>query len=148
MKNNNLDYTDIEEVKVTAFAQAYDILFDPTKYRPESRETADHSLPYCMAAAIVDKKITTESFSDEKLKDPRIFEVIDKINTPDLFFRELDFSYFRFVLEKVEINWEEIDYFAFALQDHGVAPVGASDRVFRFELFLSFLEIFLLLRVS
>jgi len=79
MKNNNLDYTDIEEVKVTAFAQAYDILFDPAKYRPESRETADHSLPYCLAAAIVDKKITTESFSDEKLNDPRIFEVIDKI---------------------------------------------------------------------
>ncbi len=79
MKNNNLDYTDIEEVKVTAFAQAYDILFDPTKYRPESRETADHSLPYCMAAAIVDKKISTSSFNAEKLKDPRIFEVIDKI---------------------------------------------------------------------
>ena len=28
---------------------------------------------------MVDKKITTESFSDEKLSDPRIFEVIDKI---------------------------------------------------------------------
>ncbi|MEE8478486.1 MAG: MmgE/PrpD family protein, partial [Candidatus Neomarinimicrobiota bacterium] len=79
MVNNNLEYSDIEEVKVTAFAQAYDILFDPTKYRPESRETADHSLPYCLAAAIVDKKITTESFSEEKLKDPRIHEVIDKI---------------------------------------------------------------------
>jgi 2-methylcitrate dehydratase len=79
MVNNNLDYSDIEEVKVTAFAQAYDILFDPTKYRPESRETADHSLPYCLAAAIVDKKITTASFSNEKLKDPRIYEVIDKI---------------------------------------------------------------------
>ena len=64
---------------MTCFAQAYDILFDPTKYRPESRETADHSLPYCMAAAIVDKKITNESFSDEKLNDPRIYEVIDKI---------------------------------------------------------------------
>ena len=79
MVNNNLEYSDIEEVKVTAFAQAYDILFDSTKYRPESRETADHSLPYCLAAAMVDKKITTGSFSDEKLKDPRIFEVIDKI---------------------------------------------------------------------
>ncbi len=79
MVNNNLEYSDIEEVKVTAFAQAYDILFDPTKYRPESRETADHSLPYCLAAAMVDKKITTGSFSDEKLNDPRIFEVIDKI---------------------------------------------------------------------
>ncbi len=79
MISNNLEYSDIKEVKVTCFAQAYDILFDPTKYRPESRETADHSLPYCMAAAMVDKKITTDSFSDEKLKDPRIFEVIDKI---------------------------------------------------------------------
>lgn len=79
MKNNNLTYSDIEEIKVTAFAQAYDILFDPAKYRPESRETADHSLPYCLAAAIVDQKITTQSFSDEKLNDPRIFEVIDKI---------------------------------------------------------------------
>ena len=79
MISNNLEYSDIKEVRVTCFAQAYDILFDPTKYRPESRETADHSLPYCMAAAMVDKKITTDSFSDEKLKDPRIFEVIDKI---------------------------------------------------------------------
>ncbi len=79
MINNNLDYTDIEDVQVTTLAQAHDILFDPAKYRPESRETADHSLPYCLAAAIVDKKITTESFSDEKLQDPRIFEVIDKI---------------------------------------------------------------------
>ena len=79
MISNDLEYSDIKEVRVTCFAQAYDILFDPTKYRPESRETADHSLPYCMAAAMVDKKITTDSFSDEKLKDPRIFEVIDKI---------------------------------------------------------------------
>ncbi|MCB9260040.1 MAG: MmgE/PrpD family protein [Ignavibacteriales bacterium] len=79
MTEFNLDYKNIEEVRVTAFAQAYDILFDPAKYRPESRETADHSLPYCLAAAIVDKKITTNSFSDEKLNDPRIFEVIDKI---------------------------------------------------------------------
>jgi len=56
------------------------ILFDPHKYRPESRETADHSLPYCIAAALVDHKITTQSFSEEKLKDPRIWEVIDKIH--------------------------------------------------------------------
>lgn len=79
MTKYNLDYKDIQEVKVTAFAQAYDILFDPAKYRPESRETADHSLPYCLAAAIVDKKITTNSFNQEKLQDPRIFDVIDKI---------------------------------------------------------------------
>ena len=66
-------------MKITSIARACDILFDPHKYRPASRETADHSLPYCIAAAIVDKKITTNTFSDEKLKDPRIWEVIDKI---------------------------------------------------------------------
>ena len=77
--SNNISYDQIESVTLTTLAQAYDILFDPHKYRPESRETADHSLPYCIAAALVDHKITTQSFSDEKLKDPRIWEVIDKI---------------------------------------------------------------------
>jgi len=76
---NNISYDQIETVTLTTLAQAYDILFDPHKYRPESRETADHSLPYCIAAALVDHKITTQSFSDKKLKDPRIWEVIDNI---------------------------------------------------------------------
>jgi 2-methylcitrate dehydratase len=90
MVENNLNHEDIDEVRVTCFAQAYDILFDPAKFRPESRETADHSLPYCLAAALVDKKITTHSFSDEKLKDPKIFEVIDKIKgEPSLEFEKM-----------------------------------------------------------
>ncbi|MEW6050903.1 MAG: MmgE/PrpD family protein [Candidatus Zixiibacteriota bacterium] len=79
IRDNNISYDNIEQVTVTTIARACDILFDPHKYRPESRETADHSLPYCIAAAIVDRKITTQSFSDEKLKDPRIWQVIDKI---------------------------------------------------------------------
>jgi 2-methylcitrate dehydratase len=76
---NNIGYEEIEEVRVTTIARACDILFDPHKYRPASRETADHSLPYCIAACLVDHKITTQSFSDEKLQDKRIWEVIDKI---------------------------------------------------------------------
>lgn len=79
VKNNNIKYDEIDSVTITTIARAYDILFDPHKYRPESRETADHSLPYSIAAAIVDGKVTTNSFSEEKLKDPKIWEVIDKI---------------------------------------------------------------------
>jgi 2-methylcitrate dehydratase len=78
-QNNNISYDQIESVIVTTIARACDILFDAHKYNPESRETADHSLPYCIAAALVDQKITTQSFSEEKLKDPRIREVIYKI---------------------------------------------------------------------
>lgn len=77
--NNNITYDRIDSVTVTTIARACDILFDPHKYRPESRETADHSLPYCIAAALVDHKVTTQSFSEEKMKDSRIWEVIDKI---------------------------------------------------------------------
>jgi 2-methylcitrate dehydratase len=79
VKENDIKPDDIERVTVTTIARACDILFDSHKYRPESRETADHSLPYCIAAAIVDRQITTQTFSDEKLKDPRIWQVIDKI---------------------------------------------------------------------
>jgi len=79
VRDNNISYDQVDEVIITTIARACDILFDPHKYRPESRETADHSLPYCLAAAIVDHKITTDTFSDEKLKDERIWQVIDKI---------------------------------------------------------------------
>jgi 2-methylcitrate dehydratase len=76
---NDIAYDDIDTVTVTTIARACDILFDPHKYRPDSRETADHSLPYCIAAAIVDRQITTNTFSEEKMADKRIWEVIDKI---------------------------------------------------------------------
>ncbi len=79
VKDNNIKHDQIKEVVITTIARACDILFDPHKYRPDSRETADHSLPYCVAAAIVDHQVTTQTFSEEKLKDKRIWEVIDKI---------------------------------------------------------------------
>ncbi len=79
VKENDIKPEDIEEVVVTTIARAVDILFDPEKYRPTSRETADHSLPYCIAAAIVDRKITREQFDEERIKDPRIQAVLPKI---------------------------------------------------------------------
>lgn len=79
VREHNISSEQIEQVTITTIARACDILFDPHKYRPDSRETADHSLPYCVAAGLVDHKVTTQSFSDEKLKDPRIWAVIDKI---------------------------------------------------------------------
>ncbi|MCK4372734.1 MAG: MmgE/PrpD family protein, partial [candidate division Zixibacteria bacterium] len=79
VRSHDISFDQIEEVTVTTIARACDILFDAHKYHPESRETADHSLPYCVAVALVDHQITTNSFSEEKLKDKRIWAVIDKI---------------------------------------------------------------------
>lgn len=76
---NEIKPDDIEEVTVTTIARAVDILFDPEKYKPTTRETADHSLPYCVAAAIVDRKITTDQFNTERINDPQIQGVLPKI---------------------------------------------------------------------
>ncbi len=77
--DNDIRPDDIEEVVITTIARACDILFDSHKYEPTSRETADHSLPYCIARAILDRKITTEAFAQEKIDDPKLEDVIHKI---------------------------------------------------------------------
>ncbi len=77
--DNDIRPNEIEEVEITTIARAVDILFDPHKYEPTSRETADHSLPYCVARAIIDRKITTQTFSEGKINDPRVKALIYKI---------------------------------------------------------------------
>ncbi len=69
----------VEEVLVTTIARATDILFDPAKYEPADRETADHSLPFCIARAILDRQITTRTFDDENIADPRLKKIVHKI---------------------------------------------------------------------
>jgi len=52
---------------------------EPEKWAPDTRETADHSMPYIAARAMFDGEITNESYSPEKLRDPRILAFMHKI---------------------------------------------------------------------
>jgi 2-methylcitrate dehydratase len=70
---------DVEEITVEVIMRAADILGDPHKYRPNSKETADHSLPYCLAVGLVDGMVTPLQFKDERIKDPALIPVMDKI---------------------------------------------------------------------
>jgi len=79
MEENEIKPEEIEEVVVTTIARACDILFDPNKYEPKTRETADHSLPYCIARVILDGQITTASFTETKINDPRLKHLIHRI---------------------------------------------------------------------
>jgi len=62
MKSHHLKKENIDHVLIRTVARAADILSDPSKYDPRTRETADHSLPYCIAATIVDGTVTPGSF--------------------------------------------------------------------------------------
>jgi 2-methylcitrate dehydratase len=69
----------IDEILVETTTRGADILSDPSKYQPDTKETADHSLPYVIAAAAADGQVLPESFDDEKLFDPMIRELLPKI---------------------------------------------------------------------
>lgn len=79
VKAHDLDPEQITEIKVEVIARAADILGDPAKYRPTSKETADHSLPYSLAVGLVDGMVTPLQFKQERIDDPGLIPVMDKI---------------------------------------------------------------------
>jgi 2-methylcitrate dehydratase len=79
VKDNGLKAADVAEIKVEVIARAADILGDPHKYRPDSKETADHSLPYCMAVGLVDGMVTPLQFKEERVMDKSLIPVMDKV---------------------------------------------------------------------
>jgi 2-methylcitrate dehydratase len=56
---------------------------DPEKWRPETKETADHSLPYITARAMFDGTITDESYAPEKLSDPALRDFMSRITVAE-----------------------------------------------------------------
>jgi 2-methylcitrate dehydratase len=79
VRDHDLRPEQIAEVRIRSLARAADILADPSKYDPRSKETADHSLPYCIAAAIVDRKVTPEQFEAGRIMDPTIRAQLPKV---------------------------------------------------------------------
>ncbi|MDA0239567.1 MAG: MmgE/PrpD family protein [Proteobacteria bacterium] len=49
------------------------------KWDPQTRETADHSLPYLIAVALVDGEVTLDSFALDRVRDPALRPIMNKI---------------------------------------------------------------------
>ena len=71
---------DIDSVHVETYHFTYsEIGSEPEKWRPTTRETADHSLPYMLAAALSDGEISVETFSEKRIRDPKLPPLMDRI---------------------------------------------------------------------
>ena len=70
---------DVAEITVETIARAASILCDPAKYRPTRRETADHSMPYCLAVAVADREVTPSQFTAERISDPALHPLMDAV---------------------------------------------------------------------
>lgn len=66
------DLSKITEVRVFSEEGAYDhlVAIRQDAYNPISRETADHSMPYIVGAAVLDGFIRVESFDIDRVLDP------------------------------------------------------------------------------
>jgi 2-methylcitrate dehydratase len=79
VKEHDLQPAQVEKVHIRSLARAADILADPSKYDPQTKETADHSLPYVIAAALADHQVTPLQFTQEKIMDPTIRAQLRKV---------------------------------------------------------------------
>jgi 2-methylcitrate dehydratase len=79
VKDNDLKPDDVAKVHIRTTARGADILSDPSKYDPHTKETADHSLPYVIAAAIAERQVTPLQFTMDKIMDPTIRAQLNKI---------------------------------------------------------------------
>ncbi|HEY7097283.1 MAG TPA: MmgE/PrpD family protein [Terriglobales bacterium] len=79
VKENALKPDDVTKIQIRSLARAADILSDPSKYDPHTKETADHSLPYVIAAALAERQVTPMQFTMEKIMDPTIRAQLKKV---------------------------------------------------------------------
>ena len=74
------DVGQIESVAIESHDAAVDIIgSEPEKWKPETRETADHSLPYITAIALIDGEVTEKQFQPDRFTDPAIWKFLENV---------------------------------------------------------------------
>src|SRR5437868_300576 len=71
---------EVKSMTIESHDASVDIIgSEPEKWKPETRETADHSLPYITAAALIDGEVTEEQFQPERFKDPKTWKFLENV---------------------------------------------------------------------
>lgn len=74
------DIHSIQSIDVKTFKTAIEIIGgEREKWHPQFRETADHSMPYCIAVSLMDGEVGELQFSKKRMRDPRLYELIERV---------------------------------------------------------------------
>src|SRR2546430_3116278 len=74
------DPAKIQSVRIESHDASVDIIgSEPEKWKPETRETADHSLPYITSIALIDGEVTGRQFQPERFTDPTIWKFLENV---------------------------------------------------------------------
>ena len=75
-----LDVAQVKSMTIESHDASVDIIgSEPEKWKPETRETADHSLPYITAIALIDGEVTEKQFQPERFTDPKIWKFLENV---------------------------------------------------------------------
>src|SRR3989454_7860572 len=71
---------EVKSMTIESHDASVDIIgSEPEKWKPKTRETADHSLPYITAIALIDGEITDRQFEPERFKDPEVWKFLENV---------------------------------------------------------------------
>jgi 2-methylcitrate dehydratase len=84
METHDITAADVTRIEnETSEAGLSIIAGEEEKWRPSTRETADHSMPYCIARAFLDGEMTLAQFTGEKIMSPEVRELMDRIEVTE-----------------------------------------------------------------
>ncbi|MDE2838342.1 MAG: hypothetical protein OXL97_12690 [Chloroflexota bacterium] len=72
-----------ERISVASYRQAVTSSADREKWHVHDRETADHSIPYLVAVALLDGEVTARQFTEERIADPAVHQIIERVEVAE-----------------------------------------------------------------
>ncbi len=76
--------SNIETIHVETSFHSYDIIGrESAKWHPETKETADHSLPYIVAVALMDGVVTLDQFDAAHLENKQLQDLVQKVTVAE-----------------------------------------------------------------
>jgi 2-methylcitrate dehydratase len=68
----------IRSITVETYPAIIERVADPAKFKPQTRGTADHSLPVCLAMALLDGDVTVTQFEKDRWRAPDVMALVEK----------------------------------------------------------------------
>jgi 2-methylcitrate dehydratase len=107
--NKGINVEDIERIKIDTVQAAYDIIVKhPEKWDPDTRETADHSLPYIVASTLANRGVWIDNFEGDELYNPITRKLMEK--TEVSVDKELDTMYPSAIPNRVSVKLKDGRY--------------------------------------
>ncbi len=80
LRNQIPDLAQVKTMLIESHDASVDIIgSEPEKWHPQQRETADHSLPYITAVALMDGEVTDKQFAPERFTETGIVEFLQGV---------------------------------------------------------------------